>query len=95
MDSILHLLMFRHNVFRSQLPGAKDIVNIRYRKGLSGVHEVVTSLSNFQKPSLHVPPLQSSSDIYMAKLPKWCCPPFHSTVSPLSQPTSMNGKEDT
>jgi len=44
-------------------PGARDTVDTRYRKGLSGVHEVVTSLSHFQEASLHIPTLRSSSDI--------------------------------
>jgi len=50
-----------------QVSGAREN---RYMKGLSSVHEVVTSLLNFRVSGLHVPTLRSSSDIYMAELPK-------------------------
>lgn len=45
------------------VPGARDIVDMKYRKGLSSAQDVVTNLSHLQEASLHVSTLRSSSDI--------------------------------
>ena len=59
---ILHV----HTYVPSQcihVPGARDIVDMKYRKGPSSAQNVVTNLSNLQEASLHVSTPRSSSDI--------------------------------